>query len=200
MANSAISICNVALSVMGQRSIRTFEDNVNAKLCENVYNFALTFIMYRLDWAFARGYKKLNKVLEHGIPIGAREAIYQLPSDCLRPLELSPKGNFDSWEVIGDKIRARDFGDTDEDRPILRYTKKETNPGLFSETFSSLLVDFLVAKLSGPIAGISMKETTQLYNQFLSNLEMMTAIDANIGSEERLPDDTPGLDSFNREL
>jgi hypothetical protein len=196
MAKSSIAICNISLSTLGERSIRSFdEDNQRARLCGNLYDFAVEFVLSQFDWPFARSYYDLREAMDSGFTFSDGRKTYQLPPDCLVARDVLPRGNKDSWEVIGNYAVMIPTSDAMQ----LRYTKRETNPSLFSGSFSMLVADFLTAKLSGPLKGGKVSESRALMEVFNFNLATLPVVDANVGSGERNPDDDPNADSFNLE-
>lgn len=197
MAKSAISICNVALSSVGERPIRSFdEDNQRSRLCGNLYDFAVEFVLAQLDWPFARRYRILNEISDYEFDfetnLGDERVAYQLPSDCIKPLDLEPEGHFDKWEQVGNVLILVPFMDT----ITLKYTKKETNPSFFSASFSMLVSDFIVTRIAGPLTGAKPAAISNLVNTFNFNLTTLTVRDANTGSNSRNTDDEPTNDSF----
>jgi hypothetical protein len=86
----AVTICNLALNMVGIPPIVSFSDNNNnAKLCERFYPVLRDKVLRDHTWSFATFSIKLPRLAEK--PFDPRfEFSYQLPSDLLRIIELIP--------------------------------------------------------------------------------------------------------------
>ena len=94
-----------------------------------------------------------------------------------------------------------DVGDGSEGaevHPRLSFTKEITDPTKFSEAFSEILVSYMVAKLAGPIAGLSPKETAYFDSLFLTKLDTFAPSDLNAQQGSPVGDREVDLDTFNR--
>lgn len=204
MAKSDIELCNVALGMLGQRSIFSFDSaeyGDNALLCKNNYRRGHRFILSRVDWPFARSIATLNKVYEPETALDEGYAIYALPNLCVRPLGLRPPFHKLSWEVVAEGLMTVDVGDGSEGaevHPRLSFTKEITDPTKFSEAFSEILVSYMVAKLAGPIAGLNPKETAYFDSLFLTKLDTFAPSDLNAQQGSPVGDREVDLDTFNR--
>lgn len=193
MSTSAIDIANFALSMLGEQSIRSFsEDNSRARLCKNMYDLAVRVTLSRLDWSFARWMDTLNEVVDHGLPLDEGLSAYQKPANCVTPLNISPFIKKVDWEAFGDYLITR----TQEDLRLV-YTRKETNPDKFPETFQDVVAKHMTATLAGPLTGADRSEIDSLMQAFEYELTIVSASDANIGTANPDPDEKPENDTFN---
>ena len=190
MSASEIDIANLALSIIGADSIRSFEEtNKRARMCKNFYCTTRNYLLSRFDWTFARRYKELSKVtLPPGTtPPGMKT--YMLPADCSCPRDLHPPGGIVSWSVSGNTLLTK------VNKAGLYYTGICTDTSMFSGTFVSLVGLGMAVRLCGPVAQ-NTTLTNTLYKQFLSEIRECTETDANTGNDFRAPSDDPTLDSF----
>lgn len=203
MATSKIHICNVALALIGEQSIRAFdEDNSRARLCDRLFDSSRDYLLSLFDWPFAR---RLALLKEEDAPPGLAEAygaiygekygspevhFYKLPADCHIPTDVHPKGTSARWEVVGVNVispKPAPF--------VLYYTGTEINAATYTPTFANSLSELLASKLAHPLKQ-DKKLAGELQGLFSANLATATAIEANIGSEYRHSDETPDHDTF----
>ncbi len=187
---SEVSICNMAFALLGEDSIRSFDDsNRRARLSQRLYEATRDYLLFRFDWPFARAYKYLKEVDTSDLDVPEGQHVFQLPSDCLVPRDIHPRGSKEPWEVYGNLLYT----------PLatvgLYYTRKETNTNLFSTTFANLLATALAVRLAPPLAQDDAL-TGQLYKQYQYELREVMESDANIGNTYRSYDEDPDNDSF----
>jgi hypothetical protein len=189
MATSKIDICNLALSMIGERTIVSFSDsNSRARLCDSLYEQARSHVLSAFDWPFARAFTKLQELSGVSIPEGMYA--YKVPTTCVVPRTLHPKGTSVWWELIGDMILVK----THQDQ-YLYYTKLEVNPNAFSHLFITSVAELLAAWLAFPITG-DKKMAESKMQTYLINLNSTISIEANIGNDYRRSDEDPNKDSF----
>ena len=195
--NSKIQICNTALSLIGENVIRSFdEENSRARLADRMYDTVQMYVLSLFDWPFARAFRQLNRldpaaiqdVFYGSMPQGMHA--YALPSDCAVPRDLHPRGTNIPWTVIGEALAT-----PATDNVHLHYTRKEVNPARFSDTYINAVVELLASRLANPLKQ-DKALAKDLFNTFQMNLQNSMAVDANIGSEYRFPDEDPDNDSF----
>ena len=187
---SDIDICNVALSLLGADSIRSFtEDNKRARLSKNLFDHSRSMLLGRFDWSFARKLVKLQALDPDDLGDTAFTYTYQIPSDCVVPLSLWPGGNRVEWHVSTNTII------TNLSAAYLVYTCNITDPARFNAPFINSLSQLLAAKLAPSIV-----QDRNLRSEFLQVAESVfresSSEDANVGSEYRFPDEDPNLDTF----
>jgi len=183
-----VEICNIALIMIGADEIRDFDKSTKRhRACETMYNHLLPTLLITHDWSFAREVEPL-RLLADGIP-NEYGTPYEIPVECLRPIDVLPIGHGQKWEVIGGYIY------TNTSSPSLKYTKKITNYSKFSTPFVNALA-FAIAAAIAP----SIKQN----EKFEKGIETKAAIalaeaqeaDAQIGNEHRHPDTDPDNDTF----
>jgi len=188
---SKVAICNIALSLLGEDSIRSFtESNKRARSCSNLYDVSRDYILSTHDWAFARKFRLLQQLSvtdTSTIPSGLY--VYALPYDCETPRDIYPRGSQDFWTVSENTLLS--YLDT----VSLYYTSTVTNPALFSNAFINILSIHLAYRLCIPITQ-DKALAKQLYTQYMSERLDSFESDANIGNDYRSYDEDPNNDAF----
>ena len=191
MAYSKISICNLSLAICGAGAIRDFDEaNKRARMADVFYEPTKDYLLSRIDWSFARKFKKLNllSLPEDEVPEG--QYPYQLPNDCKVPRILTPVGGRTSWELLGDILMC--------DQPsnvALYYTATGTPVARFTDPFVNVLALGIAVRLAPPISQDS-DLVDSLYKQFLNEQKECWESDANIGNIYREFDEDPSNDTF----
>lgn len=184
MATSEVEICNLALSFISEDSISTLgSSNKRERLCKANYLPAVRFVLSRFDWPFARSIARLNKDASSNMYVPEGKALYLIPSNCVRPLAILPETAMSVWEQLGSYIMTDNLGDLEQDMPILKFTRLETNTLIFSETFTSILSEHLAARLIGPLKGEDAKVVSAFAAKAEQSFMSLISVDANIGSE-----------------
>jgi hypothetical protein len=189
---TVIDICNAALAKLGAESIREFDKaNKRSRVCEIMYPHARDTLLGQYDWSFARRIVALREALD-ATTVPELGKAYIIPQDCVRPLDVYPRGSADAWEVIGGFIYTRTAA------PRLRYTRREANAGVYTTSF----VDALAAKLAFEISPTILAATDndragdRLQNRAQAALLYAQEEDASRGSEYLHPDKIMEQDSF----
>ena len=191
MAYSKISICNLALAIVGAAAIRDFDEpNKRARMCFTFYEPTKDFLLSRLDWSFARKYKQLNQLALNVDEVPKGMFPYQLPNDCKTPRYITPVGSASAWELMGDVLFCRQPGNV-----ALYYTAFETPVSRFTDPFVNVLSLGIAVRLSPPITQDAAL-TNSLYKQFISEQQEAWESDANIGNMYREFDEDPNNDTF----
>lgn len=170
---SETEICQLALRRLGQAASITSlnEQSVYAEMAKSAYPIVRDALLERHAWDFATTTVDLQKLEEK--PSGTWEAMYQVPSDCIRVLTVSGPGPISVWatepwtvEMHG-KTRVLL---TNIVRPSMKYVRKTTNTELFSATFTDALAWHISASLAGPIVkgetGMNVGQKLLQYAQF----------------------------------
>lgn len=190
MAYSKVGICNLAFALVGASAIRDFdESNKRARMAEVFYEPTRDYLLSKFDWPFARSFKNLQKLSTTDIDVPEGMNAFKLPNDCRTPRDIHPLGSRVKWEVYGSALL------TPEESVGLYYTKQETNPTRFSDTFVNVLALGLAIKMAPSIT-----QDKQLVQSLVQQYEMakMEAweSDANIGNMYREHDEDPNNDRF----
>jgi len=192
MTYSEIAICNIALALVGEKSIRSFdENNKRARLSKPLYEITRDMLLTRIDWSFARKMRELKQIDTTNLPFDVPEGwyVYARPSDCLalrraEPLDISVK-----WRSVQGYVIS----------PVtplsMWYTKSITTTNLFSAGFVDSLSLGLAARLAGPLTQSKQLALT-LRNEFLASLPSTEEEDANQNGDYPEEDNNPYVDSF----
>lgn len=192
MLSSDISICNFALSLIGQRPIRSFdEDNSRARLCKNVYSTSVEVVLSRLDWAFARWRVTLRQDPE--VETDEGWGAYALPADFMSVIDIAPFHANTPFEQMGNYLITPVV-----DVVSLKYTRRVNDVSKFATTFKNAVAKLMIAQLAGPLAGASLKEIASFIDAFEYELNNVSVIDASVGSKQAQADNDPDLDTFNK--
>ncbi len=171
MATSPVEICNQALSWLGGNLIISLEDNTQeAKLCKANYAPLRDAVLQDREWTFA--VKRAEPSRLAGAPVYGHDFLYQIPTDCLRILQVSaagqenPDGNFVDgsfkaavrggtgtgreqrieWLVEGDSIAVQIYK-----RIFMRYITRIEDTTKFSPAFDQCLAQRIAMEIAMPI-------------------------------------------------
>ena len=196
MQKSKIDICNVSLSLLGLESIRSFdEDNIRSRLCNVTFDVVRDYYLSKYDWTFARRYAKLNAIaIEKDYPPGMYP--YSIPSDCIMPRNIIRRGTRMPWALYERELICPIAHDMDTDVGLF-YTARAYDTFSFSEGFVNAVSYEIASPICLPLTGdkemrSSIAEASRIV--FMEDTES----DANVGSENKNPDDDPNYDSFVR--
>jgi hypothetical protein len=129
---SPLEICNSALTKLGGRRIDSLTQNIKeARLCNEAYPLLRDELLQSHPWNFATARVELAQLTS--IPAFDYDYEYQLPSDCLRVIDIENPDYDIKWEVSGDKLLSN------EETVKIKYIKKETNTSKFSPVFIQAL-------------------------------------------------------------
>lgn len=139
---SKVSISNLALTILGADRITALEDNnENARRLTAIYDACVEDVLRAHPWNFAVKRQQLAELTTS--PAFGYENEFQLPSDCLRLLEVNDGTNFITDFVIeGRKIL------TDDDTVYIKFIQRITD----ANTFTSQFIMVLSARLASELA------------------------------------------------
>jgi|HigsolmetaAR203D_1030402.scaffolds.fasta_scaffold04141_4 hypothetical protein len=176
---SVVGICNRALSLLGQKSITSLEDNDQAaRLCAETYGPVRDAVLRDHPWNCAIARADLAPLSER--PAFGFGRQFELPADCLRVLELW--GTDGPWKIEGRRLL------TDATRALIRYIRRVEDPN----QFDALLVEAIAARLAADLCEpITQKSTlTQsLWELYGQKLRAARSADAQEGTAEDLVGD-----------
>jgi len=190
--NSKIAIVNLSLSILGEESIRSFdESNKRARLSSNLYDLATEYVLSRYEWSFARTLFKMNLRAEGYLAEELKMGIYiyQIPSDCLMPIDILPRTRRHEWHRIGPDIHSN-FAEA-----VLYYITSEVSPSDFNPPFINAVAAQLSYYLSNPLVQ-NLDLTKDFGNAAESVILRSIEEDAAIGSEHLHLDRDPSKDTF----
>ena len=166
----SISICNLALMMVGIPAITSFQDeNNNAKLCKTFFPVLRDRVLRDHTWSFATAGYDLQCLAEKSIDPEYRY-VCALPGDVIRVIEIV--GNR-PYRRVENKILVQELPAT------LIYTRRVEDPGLFDETFVEALQYLLAAEI-----GMSNTRDAQLINMYRQEYEKRLALARSIDSQE----------------
>ena len=144
---SNVSICNLALTMLRADRITALTDNTeNARRLTAIYDSCLEDVLRAHPWNFAIKRSQLARLAS--TPIFGYEYEFQLPGDCLRPLEIN-----DGTALITDyKIEGRKVL-CSYDTAYMKYITNVTDPNQYTSQFRFVLSTRLAAELVGAITG-----------------------------------------------
>ena len=191
---SEVSICNHALAYLGEEPIRALtEASKRATLCRSLYYDTRDSNLSSFDWSFARKTELLQQVSETHI----EGPMYQMPTDCLTPLSIYPRGQSRLYfKIMGDKIIIPSWDSTTSSIALyLQYTRREDRTALFSSSFIDIFALDLATRLCLPLT-----QDKDLLKNMRADLRVLRmeneAEDANRGDEYRFTDEDPNVDTF----
>lgn len=186
MAFSEVEVCNLALGLIDEKLIRSFdENNRRARKCQIFYEAARDKLLSSTDWNFARRFVKLQQLDSDDYVIPAGMHIFQLPVNCLTPRDVYPRGSRQRWETQGKTLL------TSVNPVYLYYTAKVTDVSLFTSGFVDALSYEIALKLNRD------KERTRgLKADWRESIVNAQEQNANANCEYRHPDTDPDQDTF----
>lgn len=161
MTTSVLDVCNMALgSVRARAKLSSISDNSReAEVCSLFYELARNEMFSAAYWPTLRGYARLAKVAEQpdpfvrdgwtdADPLPQWRAAFALPADHHRPRYVEGHGSFEIVN-LGGQLTLQ----TNAENPILVYTRRVDEPGLWGPELLSLVVAHLAYKIALPITG-----------------------------------------------
>ena len=190
MAYSKIKVCNMALGMLGESFIRSFNDNdTKTRMCQIHYDIVVDTTLARFDWPFAREVAPLNELV---VPEGkkiAGQKYYALPENCITPRYLFPEGSREAYTIVGRSLV------TSVESPKLLYTRNDTTEALFSPMFVHILSLALAVRLSPALTQDKIL-TSSLKNLLQIELPDAAEVEANSDNNYRYADEVPENDTF----
>jgi len=140
--STRVSISNLALTILGADRITSIEDNnENARRLAAIYDSCLDDVLRAHPWNFAIKRQLLARLTS--TPVFGYDYEYQLPSDCIRVLEVNDGSNLISNYVIeGRKLLV------DEDSVYIKFIERITDPNYYTPQFIMVLSSRLAAELA----------------------------------------------------
>lgn len=168
---SQVEICNLAMTVLGADRITALTDNTeNARRLTAIYDSCLEDVLRAHPWNFTITRLKLS--LLGSTPAFGYSYEFQLPSDCLRVVEVSDGNNvLTDFKIEGRKLLL-DYTDV-----YIKYIANVTDPNQYTSQFIFVLSSRLAAELAYAIT--NNKSTAELITQmYLDRLQKCKATDA----------------------
>ena len=149
MAVSDVSICNQALSWLGESPIIALSDNSRAgRLCKANYEPLRDAVLEDRAWSFAS--ERVILPPSATSPVFEYTHQYQLPSDHIRTLEAREDDRFDEENKL-DWAQEGNFILCSVSVLYLKYVRRVTNPTEFSAGFVQTLAARIATDIAIPI-------------------------------------------------
>ena len=166
----SVTICNLALMMVGIPAISSFEDiNNNAKLCKSFFPVLRDRVLRDHTWSFAAAAADLQRLQEtsfdHKYPF-----VCALPGDVIRVVNLEGDA---PYRRAGNKILVQSL----PARVI--YIRRIEDPNLFDETFVEALQYLIASEI-----GMANTRDAQLIQLFRQKYEHSLMIARSIDSQE----------------
>lgn len=164
MTTTRVSICNEALSMIGAKTIQSFDDNTeNARRCASIYDSSRRALLRMHPWSFAKKRAQLAPVVTH--PSFGYSHAFPLPKDFLRVHDTGQQ----NYEMEGRHILAN------TNLINLVYVADQDNEELWDSLFSECMALYIVNKLAKPITG-SNAEADSAWQKLQNMLKQARAI------------------------
>lgn len=168
LAPTSLSICNNALLNLGQNTIASLDDAVTAAtLCKNFWSQALDFVLRKHPWNCA--IKRDTLTATGAAPVFEFSAIFNLPSDCLRLLEV--EGLREGWKVEGRTILC------DEATVNIKYVYRNESINIWDAGLIEAMTAYMTWKLSYPVTKSETRQAA-LWKTFVDVLKAAQNTDA----------------------
>ena len=178
---TAVSICSNALLMLGAQTINSFSDADaldRAKLCANLYPTVRNKLLRSHPWNCA--VKRLILSPDATPPAFGYEQQFQLPSDCLRVLDVAEGGCQIDYRLEGRQIQANTTV------LELRYIFRNDVESTWDDALVELMTLAMAARLAYAITQSAALEQSRM-QEFQMALRIAKAVD---GQEE--PPETLG--------
>lgn len=152
---SKIAITNVAMALLGEETIVSLTSNLGEKerKVNALFDITRDEVLQAFPWKFAK--KQMSLGLLSQTPLYGYDYSYQVPSDCLRILDLNNGCVFDR---VGDAIH------TNEEEALVTYIRRVVDTGLWDSTFVNAFSSKLAMKLAESLTNsTSLQQTLKQY-------------------------------------
>lgn len=168
---SPVSICNLALTVLGADRITAMSDNSeNARRLTAIYDYCLEDVLRSHPWNFAIVRQQLARLST--TPVFGYDYEFQLPGDCLRVVEVN-----DGTNLITDfKIEGRKLLSSN-DSVLVKFIAKISDPNQFTSQFIFVFSSRLASEIAYAVT--NNKATAELItNIYAARLQQAKETDA----------------------
>lgn len=178
--SSEVGICNSALIKIGEDTITALsEDTKAARLCNQIYNATRDAVLRAHIWNFA--IKRVELAVNTTAPVFEYSNAFDLPSDCLRVLNLEDS---DTMTSIVFKVEGRQLV-TNESTAKIRYISRVEDPNQFDDLFKEALSARLAYELAYPLAE-SNTLMQNMYSVYKDKLSEARTMDGQEGTPDQL--------------
>lgn len=168
---SKVSISNLALTILGADRITSIDDNSeNARRLNTIYDYCVDDVLRAHPWNFAIQRQLL--ALLATTPIFEYSYEFQLPGDCLRPIEIS-----DGTSIITDfKVEGRKIL-CDNSSIYIKYISRITDPNQYTSQFIFVLSSRLAAEIAYAVTN-NKSTANQIFELYAARLQQAKGTDA----------------------
>jgi hypothetical protein len=180
---SSVDISNLALTILGADRITALSDSSeNARRLTAIYDMCLEDVLRAHPWNFA--IVRVGLSLLVSTPVFGYSYEFQLPSDCLRVIEVNDGSNVVSGSLY--KIEGRKLL-SDYDDVNIKYISNITDPNQYTSQFIMVLASRLAMELAYAIT--NNKSTAELIvSLYASRLQTAKETDAQESSSVNTED------------
>lgn len=142
MVSSSVEICNLALDYLGTGNIISLDEqfNDNAKLCKRWYDVTRKSLLKDLNASFA--IKRRTLAVLSSTPVYGRTYQYQLPSDCIKLLNVDSPLDIQDYQIEGNKLLYDNNSELN-----IRYIYDCQDVSLFDDEFIECLALYIAANI-----------------------------------------------------
>jgi len=139
---TAVSISNLALTILGADRITSLADNnENARRLTAIYEYCLEDVLRAHPWNFCLLRQKLARLTT--TPVYGYDYEFQLPSNCLRVIEVSDGTNVRTdFKIEGRKLMF------DDDAVYIKFIQTVTDPNQYTSQFIMVFSARLATELA----------------------------------------------------
>ena len=178
---SEVSICNLALTKIGEDQIISLSENSKAgRLCNLHYSTSIDAVLRSHIWNFA--IKRVELALSTTTPAYDYAYQFALPADYIRILETNLT-NTAEWKIENGFLLA------DSDSVKVRYLAQITNPNEFDALFIEAFSSRLAAELAIPLAD-SLNMSKMMFDLYSSKIAEARTMDAVEGTPDNIEADS----------
>lgn len=177
---SDVTICNLALSHIGDDRINSLDDATRqGRACKLLYATSRDAVLREHPWNFATGREYLA-LLSGVTPVG-RSYAYAYPSDCIfareiwQEVEQLTPTPFAVLRISGQRVIV-----TDEANAALEYTARVTDTTQFDALFIDALSYKLASELAMPLTR-SVPITQAMLSLYVNRMAQATTMDSREG-------------------
>ena len=182
---SEVSICNQALSWLGQEPIISLDDETRtAWLCKSNYGPLRDAVLEGHDWKFAMKRYQLPALVP--APVFGWSNAYPLPSEVLRVKEFNLVDFNDEtreWDI--ENVDGRKCIVTNETTCEIKALARVTETTLFTPLFAQALAARLATDLAIPITN-SRSLQQDMFSLFMEKMKRAASTDGTQGKSKRL--------------
>lgn len=178
---SVVSICNLALNLIGQRSITSLSENTNSsRACNLIYDTIRDSVLRDNNWNFAGITEELTLMSGESIP--GWDFIYVYPVKCLSVRKIIQEGDTEDQlphpyvTPLAPTSKQRCIA-TNSEYAYAEYTYQVTDPNLYDGNFIDALSCRLASSLALSIGGNAQlaKELMQTYRTLIEQAKLSNA-------------------------